>query len=41
MRCIQSTVGQVLAMGGDGLRSSEVLRDVFWLLATDMTASVV
>ena len=36
MRRIQCAVSQVLAVGGDGLRSSGVWRDVFWVLATDI-----
>jgi len=41
MRCIQCAVGQILAIGGDGLRSSGVWREVFWLLATDISGQLI
>ena len=41
MRRIQCAVGQVLAVGGDGLRSSGVWRDVFWLLGTSISGQLI
>jgi hypothetical protein len=41
MRCSHCAVGQVLAMGGDGLHSSGVWRDLFWLLVNDISGHLV